>query len=228
LFWQQYRIFLQHGLKAELADLERIISPVLFSVTMLLVFSFALGDVEPSMKAKVYLAQTFVTALLALQLSFSRIFEPDRLDRVFDQIRTYPISPTAWFSAKYSLVVLLGSSTLLPTIFFGAFLHQTEKQPLFSWSIVLVGMLGLAGLAAMGVLLATMTLKANSRQLLYPILYFPLTTPVLLAAVNASDLILQEGAINDHSAPWLWLLIGFDVIYTTLGVLLYPELVEEG
>ena len=174
-----------------------------------------------------YLAQTFVTGLLALQLSFSRIFEPDRQDRVFDQIRTYPIHAPAWYCAKYLLVLTLGGSTLVPTMLFGAFLNQSEKNPLFSWSVVMVGILALAGLAAIGVLLATMTLKAQSRQILYPILYFPLTTPVLLAAVNASELILQHSGFNEQSTPWLWLLIGFDVIYVTLGVLLYPELVEE-
>lgn len=227
-FFHQFRVFFLHGLLAEKTDLERIVSPILFAVTMMLVFSFAVGEVDPSIKAKIYLAQTFVTALLALQLSFSRIFEPDRHDRVFDQIRTYPIHAPAWYTAKYVLVLTLGSSTLLPTMFFGAFLNQTEKNPLFSWSVVLVGLLALGGLAAIGVLLATMTLKAQSRQILYPILYFPLTTPVLLAAVNASEMILQDSAINERSMPWLWLLMGFDLIYITLGVLIYPELIEEG
>lgn len=227
-FFHQFAVFFRHGLMAEKSDLERIISPILFAITMMLVFSFAVGEVDPSIKAKIYLAQTFVTALLALQLGFSRIFEPDRQDRVFDQIRTYPINAAAWYCAKYVLVVTLGGSTLIPTMLFGAFLNQTEKNPLFSWSVVLVGLLALAGLAAIGVLLATMTLKAQSRQILYPILYFPLTTPVLLAAVNVSEMILQDSGVTEQSMPWLWLLIGFDVIYITLGILMYPELVEEG
>ncbi len=223
----QYRTIVAQGLRAEFADKERLISPALFSVTMLLLFAFALGEVDASLKARVYLAETFLTAFFALQLSFSRLFEPDRQDRVFDLMRSYPVSHTAWFLAKYTLVVLLGLAVLLPTMLFGAFIHHTDKAPVFSWTVCGIAVLALAGLAAIGVLLSAMTLKANSRQMLYPLLYFPLTTPVLLAAVQASLLHMEPGSSPDALKAWLGLLSGFDVIYFTLGVLLFTELVDD-
>jgi heme exporter protein B len=229
--WQQYKLLVGQGLRAELADRERIISPVLFAVTMLLLFAFAVGEVDPSLKPRLYLAQTFLTAFFALQISFSRLFEPDRQDRVFDLVRTYPVSHTAWFLAKYTLVMLLGGLVLAPTLVFGAFLHQTAKVQLFSWSVCGIAFLALAGLAALGVLLSAMTLKANARQIIYPLLYFPLTTPVLLAAVQASLLQLEPQAAGPGGSPstaWLGLLAAFDVIYFTLGILLFTELVDDG
>lgn len=223
----QYKTIVAQGLRAELADKERLVSPVLFSITMLLLFSFALGELDASLKARVYLAQTFLTAFFALQLTFSRLFEPDRQDRVFDLMRSYPVSHTAWFLAKYTLVVLLGLMVLAPTLLFGAFLHQTDKAPVFSWTVCGIALLALLGLAALGILLSAMTLKANSRQILYPLLYFPLTTPVLLAAVQASLLVLESAKDADALKAWLGLLAGFDVIYFTLGVLLFTELVDD-
>lgn len=225
--FKQYLLLVGQGIKAELADLERIVSPVLFALTLLVVFSFAVGDVEDSLRVKIYLAQTFLTAFFALQVSFSRIFDPDRQDKVFDLMRTYPVSHNAWFFAKYTMVMLLGSATLAPTLAFGAFLNQSTRITVFSWGVCLIAFLTLAGLAALGVLLSVVTLKANSRQILYPLLYFPLVTPVLLAAVQAADLYLRDGQWSDVVLPWLGLLLAFDTIYLTLSFLLFPELVDE-
>lgn len=226
-FLQQYRALVKQGIRAELADSERTVSPVLFAITMLLLFAFAMGDLDASLRAKVYLAETFLTAFFALQLSFSRLFEPDRQDRVFDLIRTYPVSHTTWFLAKYTLVFILGSATLAPTLLFGAFLHQSARTPLFSWTVTGIAFLALAGLCALGVLLSAMTLKANARQILYPLLYFPMTTPVLLAAVQASEVALDASRKASDMHGWLWLLLAFDTIYFTLGILLFTELVDE-
>lgn len=225
--WMQVRVLMAQGIRAELADLERVISPVLFSVTLLLLFSFAMGEIPPELKAKVYLAETFLTLLFSLQLSFSRLFEPDRQDHVFDLLRAYPVSHSAWFVAKYALILILGTATLLPTMFFGSFLNHSASSPVFSWAVIGIALLALAGLASLGVLLSAMTLKANSRQILYPLLYFPLTTPVLLAAIQSSLLILEKGSFPDSARPWVGLLLGFDAIYLTLGILLYPELMDE-
>jgi heme exporter protein B len=225
--WRHFTLLVGQGLRAELADFERILSPVLFAVTLLILFAFAMGEVDDPLKARVYLAETFLTAFFALQVSFSRLFEPDRQDRVFDVLRTYPVSHTAWFLAKYVLVMALGLATLAPTLVFGAFLHQTARVPLFSWVVCGIAALALAGLAALGVLLSALTLKANSRQILYPLLYFPLTTPVLLAAVQSSLTYLQTHRLDGAVQSWLGLLLAFDAIYFTLGVLLFTELVDE-
>lgn len=225
--WQQFLIMVRQGLRAELADKERIVSPILFGVTLLLLFSFALGDIPAELRRSVYVAETFLTLFFALQLSFSRLFEPDRQDRVFDLIRSYPISFTAWYLAKYGLVMLIGLITLVPTMFFSAFLHHSDQDPLFSWPVVGIAFLALAGLAALGILLSAMTLKANSRQILYPLLYFPLTTPVLLAATNAALTFLEVKQWTGNVRAWSTLLLAFDAIYFTLGLLLYGELVDD-
>ncbi len=225
--WQQYAVLVKQGLRAELVDKERIVSPILFALTLLLLFAFALGDLDDALRLKVYLAETMLTALFALQVSFSRLFEPDRQDRVFDLLRTYPLSHTSLFLAKYTLVSLLGSATLIPTLLFGAFLNQSPKLQLFSWTVVGIALLALAGLGALGVLLSALTLKANARQILYPLLYFPLTTPVLLAAIQSSRLCLEAGGLTPDVNSWLGLLVAFDCIYITLGILLFTELVDE-
>lgn len=227
-FAAQCRLLFVQGWRGELADKERIISPALFAVTMLLVFAFAIGEVDRATVPKIYVAQTFLTLFFALQLSFARVFEQDRQDKVFDVMRTYPISHGAWFLSKYALVVTLGLLTLIPTMVFGALLNQIPGMPLmWSWVTLGIAVLALLGLSAIGVLLSAMTLRAQARQMLYPLLYFPLTAPVLLGAVQGALQHLESNAVTADVQAWVGLLVAFDVIYFTLSILLYGELVED-
>jgi ABC-type transport system involved in cytochrome c biogenesis permease component len=223
----QFRILLANGIKSELSDLERLISPLLFALTILILFTFAVGEIEPDMRIKLFVAEIFLTTFLALQISFSRVFEPARTDKVFDLLRTYPVSYNAWFLAKYVLVLLLGLSVAIPTIFIATLMAGKVLTGISIWGLIPVTILAVAGLSALGVLLAAITLKAQSRQILYPLLYFPLTAPVLLSAIQLSLTYLEKGSFTSETQSWFLLLAAFDVIYVTLGVLLFSELVDD-
>jgi heme exporter protein B len=224
-FFAQFRHIVAQGLKAEFAEKDRLISPLLFAATMLILFSFAVGEVSNEIVIKIHLAQTFLTMMLALQTSFSRIFDPDERDRVFELLQTYPLNHYAWFLGKYFLVLLLGLSIVVPTMIFSGILHDSPTIHLLNPMVFLVAGLSLIGLVALGVLLSALTLKASGKEVLFPLLYFPLATPILLAAVQSSANFLDP---NIQTAPWQWvgLLCSFDVVYFTLGLLLFGELAE--
>jgi heme exporter protein B len=224
-FFDQLTLIIAQGLRAELAEKDRLVSPLLFAATMLILFAFAVGDVRDDLVIKIHLAQTFLTMLLALQTSFSRIFDPDERDRVFELLQTYPINHSAWFLGKYVLVLILGISIVLPTMLFSGFLHDSPTIHLLNPMVFVVAILSLIGLVALGVLLSALTLKASGKEVLFPLLYFPLATPILLAAIQSSANFLDP---NIQSAPWQWvgLLSCFDVVYFTLGLLLFGELAE--
>lgn len=224
---EQFRILLGNGIRSEISDLERLISPLLFALTILILFSFAIGEVEPDMRIRLFVAEIFLTTFLALQISFSRVFEPARTDRVFDLLRTYPVSFNAWFLAKYALVILLGLSVAIPTILIGSLLAGKALGAVSVWGLIPVAALALAGLSALGVLLAAITMKAQARQILYPLLYFPMTAPVLLSAIQVSLTYLETGSFTSATDAWFLLLAAFDVIYVTLGILLFSELVDD-
>lgn len=216
-----------HYAKLEIAQPERLLSALLFSVTFLLIFMFAMGQVEPDQVPAIFIAEAFLAGFFALQLSFSRSLEPDSQDGVFTLLKSYPLSTTAWFMAKYGLVLLMGVLILLPTIGFAAFFHTEARVPLIKPEIFAIALLSLLGLVAVGVLLSTLIMGSGTRQVLYPLLYFPLTTPVLLAAVESSRAVLIDGVAFSHLfQSWLGLLLVFDIIYCTLSVLLFGELVK--
>lgn len=226
-YFRQLRALLLQNLKVEWSNAERWLSPLLFALTLLILFSFAVGRLEGDTAVKILIAETLLTAMFALQLSLSRVLEPDGEDRVFELLRTYPLAPTAWFLSKYLLVLLMGGLILLPTLLLSSFLHAESGLSLWSGPIVAVVMLVMASLGSLGVLLSTMTMRSGAKQILYPILYFPLTTPVLLAAVESCNAImLNQESLADLMKSWLGLLLIFGIIYLTLGLVLFGELIK--
>ncbi|MBC7532577.1 MAG: heme exporter protein CcmB [Oligoflexus sp.] len=227
-FLTQYRALLWQALQVEWSNSERWMSPLLFSTTMILLFAFAFGKVDVAFLPQLYIAATYLTASFSLQIAFSRVLEPDTQDRVFDQLRTYPISPSAWFLSKYTIVILLGALILLPTLFLSnLFLNNEGPVSLLNSSVLIVAVLMLLSLGAIGVLLSTMMLRSNAKQILYPLLYFPLTVPVLLSAVESSRMILVDGKdLSYLMSSWLGLLVIFGIMYFTLCLLLFGELVK--
>lgn len=227
-FLTQYRALLWQALQVEWSNSERWMSPLLFSTTMILLFAFAFGKVDVAFLPQLYIAATYLTASFSLQIAFSRVLEPDTQDRVFDQLRTYPISPSAWFLSKYTVVILLGVLILLPTLFLSnLFLNNEGPVSLLNSSVLIVAVLMLLSLGAIGVLLSTMMLRSNAKQILYPLLYFPLTVPVLLSAVESSRMILADGKdLSYLMSSWLGLLVIFGIMYFTLCLLLFGELIK--
>ncbi|MCB9228334.1 MAG: heme exporter protein CcmB [Deltaproteobacteria bacterium] len=224
LWWFQFRCLLSQNLKADAADKERLLTPFLFAATNLILFNFVLGDVSQGIETHLFVAEVYLISLFALQMSYSRIFLPDQQDRVFDLLLSYPLAPGAWFLARYVMAVFYGLVVLLPLIALAAFFSSGLDLQIFLSPIWITGLLSIMGLAALGVLLSAMTMKASGKEMLFPLIYFPLTIPVLLAATQAS-LEFIHGP-DHHGWQWLGLLSGFDIIYITLGFMLFGELTD--
>jgi len=116
------------------------------------------------------------------------------------------------------------------------FLVELVVIPLFwilfnlaTWNLLpqlfLVTLLGTVGFCVLGTITAAITLRARARELLLPLVLFPLMIPVILATIRCMESILRTGDITEAMA-WLRLLAGFDVIFLTLGVLLFDSVLE--
>ncbi len=215
----------RQGFRVEFQEKERLLTPLFFAALMLLLFNFVLDEQAEAVQVKLFVAEIFLTMLFALHLCFSRIFEADAEDRAFEVLQTYSLHRLAWFAGKYCLAMIFGLLVIVPMILLSGLFHgQATLFLLYSPALWGVVVLMLAGLSALGVLLAAMMLKARGREVLFPLLYFPLAIPVLLAA---SEAVL--GFISGSAAAWQWLglLLGFDVIFITLSAVLFAELVGD-
>lgn len=218
---KQFFALIRHSFRIELAEPQRLVSSFLFGVTILFLFAFAMDEVPSDIKQQLVLSEVFLCCFLVLQLVHQRILATEEEDRAVDILVTSPISLSVLYIVKVTLAVLLSGIIIFPFIGFMQILHGMDL-----WNFRFLSVVGLIilALSALGVLLSQMTEKAAGRDLLFPLLYFPLTVPVLLSGVQASFCIW-----NIHSPDgfnlWLGLLGTFCIIYTTLGVLLFEELI---
>jgi len=97
---------------------------------------------------------------------------------------------------------------------------------LFHPGLIVVILLGSIGYVVVGTLLASMAVQTRTRDILLPILLFPVIIPVFIAAVKASGGFLQ-GIPMDEIWPWINLLIGYDVIFTAVSFMVFDYVVEE-
>ncbi len=220
-FLQQWWRLTRHGLRVECAEPQRWLSSLLFAITILFLFSFAMGDIPSELKLQIVLSELFLCCFLVLQLVHQRVLATEEEDRAVDILVASPISYAALYLAKLSLAVVLCCAIILPFLGFMQILHGFG---LFNLGLLAIAGLVILALSALGILLAQMTQKATGRDLLFPLLYFPLSVPVLLAAVQASFCYSQISSAGAFDL-WLGLLGGFCIIYLTLGILLFEELV---
>jgi heme exporter protein B len=97
---------------------------------------------------------------------------------------------------------------------------------LFNGGLLLVILLGAEGYVALGTLLAAMAVQTRTRDILLPILLFPVVIPVLVAAVKASGGFLTAAPM-DEIMPWINLLLVYDVVFTAIAFMVFEFVVEE-
>ena len=85
--------------------------------------------------------------------------------------------------------------------------------------------MGTIGFCVLGTIFSAVTLRARAKELLLPLVLFPLMIPVILATVRGMEILLRTGQFEE-AVPWLRLLVGFDVIFLTAGFLIFEWVIE--
>jgi heme exporter protein B len=216
-------------IKSEVKELDHLVAAILFAlaITILLVFSF--GDVGVSGSAGLFIGGLLLTSLITLQLLLLRSFEGELADDLFTQLRLSSLPKELWFVGKLLHIFTLCFVVVLVTFAVALFVHSGSVSItlLEATKILLVLAVATLGLASLGILLAAMTVEIHSRQLIYPILYYPLAIPVLIGAVEATrSVLIDKATFLVLIESWLGLVILFSSVFVVLGVLLYGELMK--
>ena len=204
---------------------SRMLSVLLFGTVTLLLFSFAIGPDSVMLQAAG--GGFLVLALLMSSiLGLSESFRVEQEDRGVEGLLLLPIDPPALYYGK-TISNTLFLSVLAPVLApIALVLYSFEIEPTRLISLLGLWILAAAGLSAPGTLYAAMTSRLQSQDVLLPLLYFPLVTPVLMGAVKSIDLILSGDPMSQLGS-WTTLLAGFAVIYWSVCGLLFVHVIEE-
>jgi heme exporter protein B len=209
-------------LVAELRSRELLSAMLVFALLVILIFNFAL-ELEPTTRATVTAGILWVTFAFAGTLGLNRSMAMEKDRGCLDGLLLAPVDRSAIYFGKVlgNLVFMLIVEAIVLPVY--SILYNVN---LFNPGLILVILLGSIGYVTVGTLLASMAVETRTRDMLLPILLFPVVIPVLIASVKASSGFLQGIDMADIW-PWLNLLIVYDVIFTAVAFMVFDFIVEE-
>jgi heme exporter protein B len=195
-----------------------------FALATLLLFSFALGP-DTTFLRRAAGGTLWLAILLASVLALGESFRIEQENAALDGLRLAPVDARALFLAKAlanALLLIALGLVLCPVL--AALAGVGPVLGIASLLEVLV--LGCLAIAAPGTIYAAIASNARARDVLLPLLLFPLLIPALVAAAKATSLVFEGDPMLQFPA-WVGLLAGFDVVYWSLGFALFPRVVED-
>jgi heme exporter protein B len=209
-------------LASELRSRELLGAMLVFALLVILVFNFAL-ELDVRTRATITSGVLWVAFSFAGTLGLNRSMAIEKDQDCLDGLLLAPVDRSALYFGKALgnlIFMLIVAAIVLPV--YSALYNVNLLRP----GLLLVIALGSIGYVTVGTLLASMTIQARTRDILLPILLFPLLIPVLVAAVKASNGFLQ-GLEMVEIWPWLNLLMGYDVIFAAVALMVFDYVVEE-
>jgi heme exporter protein B len=211
-------VVLLKDLRAELRTKEAINASFAFALVILVLFSFAFDPEEDATKA-ISGGLLWIVFAFAGTLVFNRSFARELPNDCLDALVAAPIPAAALFLGKALanyLLVLAIELVSLPV--FGIFynVHWTSHFG----QLMLVLALGTWGLTVIGTVFSALTVNIRLREVMLPMLTYPILAPALMAAMQLTMQLISGNAIGPETVRWLNLLIAFDVVFTAVSLYL--------
>ena len=213
---------LRKDLAVEWRSRQLIVAMLIFTLMVILIFNFAL-ELDARVRSEVSAGVLWATFAFAGTLGLNRSMALEKEGHALDGLLLAPVDRSAIYFGKAlaNLLFMLAVAAIILPVY--AILYNVN---LLNTGFLTVVLLGAWGYSSIGTLLAAMSIQARSRELLLPVLLFPLLIPVLVAAVRASSFFLQ-GLVSSYIWPSLNLLIAYGVIMPALAYIFFDFIVEE-
>jgi heme exporter protein B len=214
---------LRKDLAVERRAKEGLNALAFFALILLFLFYFALGPDAERLRAALP-GLFWITFVLAGLLGLGRTFALERENACLDGLIVAPGDKGAIYLGKLLAVSLVMLAMEVAFVAATAIFYNLDL-----WAagprLAGIGLAGTVGFAAVGTLFAAMTTQLRARELLLPVLLLPLAVPVLIAAVRLTEAALAgDGAAA--TSGWWQLLLGFDVVFVTAGLLTFEFVLE--
>jgi heme exporter protein B len=224
-FLQTVLLVVRKDLLIEARSREVLYTTLFFAVSCVLVFAFGFvregRPLEDAAAGILWIAIAF-SGTLAL----GRAFERERQSETLRALLVSPIDRPALYLGKLLGVLLLLFIVELIIVPLVALMFQAR---LFDFPWLMLGLLvaGTVGFAAVGTLFAAMLVRARSRDVLLPVLLYPITIPVIIAGVRGTAALLEGDPNVAVARMWLSMLFFFDVVFVTLALWTFEPVMTE-
>ena len=195
---------------------------LVFSLLIIFLFNFAL-QLAPNLQAGLAAGLLWISIAFASTLGLNRSISLERENNALDGLLLMPVDRSAIFFGKaisnFSFTLLV-SLVLLPifSLFYG--------QNMFNLKLLIVILLGIGAYTSLGTLLMALSIQTRTRDVLLPVLLYPLSLPILIAAVEASRGVLSGVAMVDLQS-WFYLLLAGNILFYATGLMFFEVILEE-
>jgi heme exporter protein B len=215
------RATLAKDLRLEWRSKDAINAMLFFSLLVVVIFSFAFEPTAEESR-KIAGGLVWVAFLFAAIVVLNQTWARELRNHVLDAYRMSPASANSLFLAKafgnFIFVIVLEA---LMTPLFIAFYRLRAIGP--AWELLPIATLGTWALVVNGTFFAAISLRTRSREVMLPLLLFPISVPALLGMVNATTAVLTG---EESARFWITLLVAYDVVFTIACLLLFETILE--
>ncbi len=222
-YLNQIRTLVWKDLTSELRTKEMLSSMLIFAFLTTVVFSFAFDPDSETVK-KVFPGIIWVAFIFAGILGLNRSFLSEKSNDCIMGLMLCTTDRGIIYLGKMisNLIFMYIMEAVTLPILFVLFDYRLKGSLLY---LILIVALGTWGFIAIGTFLSALSVNTRNSEILLPIILFPLIVPLLIAAVQATGVILGGGVWADWS-NWLRILTAFAVIFTVVPWLLFDYLLE--
>lgn len=212
---------LQKDFRLEWRSKDAVNSMLFFSLLVVVIFSFSFNPTAEESR-QIAGGLIWVAFLFAAVVALNQTWARELRNQVLDAYRVSPAPAVALFLAKViGNFIFVSVMEALMTPLFIVFYSLRALGP--GWQLIPVAALGTWALVVNGTFFAAMSIRTRSREIMLPLLLFPISIPALLAMVEATSSILT----GENSAKfWIVLLAVYDVVFTTVCLLLFETVLN--
>jgi heme exporter protein CcmB len=225
VFFKIAWLVMRKDLTVEVRSREILYTTAFFAVACVLVFAFALvregRPLEDAAAGILWIAIAF-----AGTLALGRTFERERHAETLRALLLAPADRPAIYVGKLLGIVALLFVVELVLVPLVGLLFQAAFERAVLWMVALL-VAGTIGFAAVGTLFAAMLVRARSRDVMLPVLLYPITVPVIIAGVRGTSALLQSTPDIETARMWLALLVFFDIVFVTLSLWTFEPLMTD-
>lgn len=224
-WWEVALLVLRKDFAIEAKSWEIFSTTLFFAVACVLIFSFAfVKEGQPLEDAAAGIL--WIAIAFAGTLALGRTFERERYSDTLKALLLGPAPRPAVYLGKLLGIVLL---LIMAEVILVPLVALLFNATLFSRPGLLVALLvtGTVGYCAVGTLFAAMLVRARTRDVMLPILLYPITVPVLIAGVRGTAALLASPPDDPTAVMWIAVLTTFDVVFVTLSLWTFEPLMTE-
>ena len=222
----------QKDLMAEFRTKQMLNSMMIFALLVIVIFSFAFGSESsiliPGVNKKVIdlLApgMLWISFTFAGMLGLSRSFSGEKEEGCLEGLKLCPVDRSDIYNGKVisNAVLMFLMELITVPIFIVLFSYDINNIV----GLMIVVLLGTLGFVFVGTLLSALTVNTRTRELLLPVILFPVLIPVILSSVTATGKILASGGLTDISGD-LQILVIYDIIFFIVAQMVFEYTIED-